>query len=92
MWLLSCEVSVRFSQQVPCGVWEYLFFDCIMSSAHSLPGAANPRVEIVPDRQTSFVGKTTVMSVITGSDYSRATGLRKPLALCQAGERSIHHC
>lgn len=50
----------------------------------------NPRVEIVPDRQTSFVGKTTVMSVITGSDYSRATGLRKPPALCQAGERSSH--
>lgn len=92
MRLLSCEVSVRFSQQVPCGVWECLFSDSIMSSAHSLPGAANLRVEIVPDRQTSFVGKTTVMSVITESDYSRAAVLRKPLALSQAGEGSSHHC
>lgn len=90
MRLLSCEVSVRFSQQVPCGVWECLFSDSIMSSAHCLPGAANLRVEIAPDRQTSFVGKTTVVSVITESDYARAAVLRKPLALSQAGEGSSH--
>lgn len=92
MRLLSCEVSVRFSQQVPCGVWECLFSDSIMFSARSLPGAANLRVEIVPDRQTSFVGKTTVMSVITDSDYTRAAVLRKPLALSQAGEGSSRCC
>lgn len=76
MRLLSCEVSVRFSQQVPCGVWECLFSDCIMSILCRLPGAANLRVEIEPDRQTSFVGNTTVISVITESDYSRAIYLR----------------
>lgn len=41
--LLSCEVSVRFSQQVPCGVWECLFSDSIMSSVRSLPGDAKPQ-------------------------------------------------
>ena len=70
--LLSCEVSVRFSQQVPCGVWECLFSDSIMSSTRSLPGAADLSVEIAADRPTSFVGKTTVTSVITESDYTRA--------------------
>lgn len=74
--LLSCEVSVIFSQQVPCGVWECLFSGSIMSSAHSLPGAGNLRVEIVPDKQTSFVRKTAVMSVITESDYSGPAALR----------------
>lgn len=57
-----------------------------MSSTQSLPGSANLRVEIVPDRQTSFVRKTTVMSVITECDYSRATGFRKPLIPSEAGE------
>lgn len=91
MRLLSCEVSVVFSQQVPCGVWECLFSGSIMSSAHSLPGAANLRVEIAPDRQTSFVRKTTVMSVITESDYTSAAALRIPLALNQAGGESTQH-
>lgn len=90
MRLLSCEVSVRFSQQVPCGVWECLFSDSIMSSARSLPAVANLRVEIVSDMQTSFVGKTTVTSVITESDYTRAAVLRKPPASSQAGEGSRH--
>lgn len=63
-----------------------------MSSARSLPGAANLRVEIVPDRQTSFVRKTTVTAVITESYYTRAAVLRTPPALSQAGEGSSHHC
>lgn len=92
MRLLSCEVSVIFSQQVPCGVWECLFSGSIMSSAHSLPGAENLRVEIVPDRQTFFVRKTTVTSVITESNYTRAAVLRIPPASSQAGEGSSHHC
>lgn len=36
----------------------------------------NLRVEIVPDGQTSFVGKTTAESVIAESDYGRASGPR----------------
>lgn len=85
--LLSCEVSVIFSQQVPCGVWECLFSGSIMSSAHSLPGAGNLRVEIVPDEQTSFVRKTAVTSVITESDYSGPAALRIPLAWTQSQVR-----
>lgn len=81
--LLSCEVSVIFSQQVPCGVWECLFSGSIMSTAHSLPGAGNLRVEIAPDEQTSFVRKTAVTSVITESDYSGQAALRIPLAWIQ---------
>lgn len=87
--LLSCEVSVIFSQRVPCGVWECLFSDSIMSSAHSLPGAANLRVEIVPDRQTSFVRKTTATSAITESDYTGTAAPGIPLALNRAGDKSV---
>lgn len=90
MRLLSCEVSVIFSRQVPCGVWECLFSGSIMSTAHSLPGAENLRVEIVPDTQTSFVRKTAVTSVITESDYTRTAALRTPLARTQAGVGSSH--
>lgn len=52
----------------------------------------NLRVEIVPDGPTSFVETTTVMSVITDSDYNTAAVLRQPLALSQAGDRSSHRC
>lgn len=48
----------------------------------------NLRVEIGPDGQTSFVRKTTAESVITESDYSRATGPPTPPAPRRAGERS----
>lgn len=89
MRLLSCEVSVIFSQQVPCGVWECLFSDSIMSSAHSLPEVANLRVEIVPDRQTSFVRKTTATSAITESDYTGTATPRIPLALNWPGDESV---
>lgn len=70
--LLSCEVSVIFSQQVPCGVWECLFSGSIMSTVHSLPGAENLRVEIVPDILCQGK-KKAVTSVITESDYTRAS-------------------
>lgn len=48
----------------------------------------NLRVEIVPDGQTSFVWKTKAQSVITESDYGRATGPHLPTAPGRTGERS----
>lgn len=52
----------------------------------------NLRVEIGPDGQTSFVGKTRGESVITESDYGGATGPRMPTARTCTGERSSRSC
>lgn len=70
------------------GVSGSVCFGTRLCTVRSLPGDANLRVEIVPDGPTSFVGATTVKSVITDSDYTSAAVLRQPAALTQADDGS----
>lgn len=61
---------------------------CLLRVAFLEP--QNLRVEIVPDGQTSFVGKTTAEPVITESDYGRAADPHLPTAPSRTGEGSSH--